>query len=685
MFLVFASLAKAQIAANNDSVVSLSDVTVRSYESNRKLLQTSAGISLVTSRDMQRFSGNSLVPVINTLPGIRMEERSPGSYRFVIRGSLLRSPFGVRNVKFYWNDIPFTDAGGNTYLQLFSPGSINNIEIIKGPSGSLYGANTGGAVLMYDQNKSGTFSVQPLQHLQLSLSGGSYGALNEAATYRFSSANWNIQLNQSHQQSDGYRDNSSMRRDVINLNAIKNIGKANTLRLVALYADLFYKTPGGLTLSQMNANPQASRPRAGSIGSAVEQKAAINNKTFFAAVQLNTSLGGRWTNTTSVFTSFTRFVNPSFTTFEARDEANIGIRTSFAVNGKIIKLPYHFVTGAELQYSPADIANYNNNTGVRGAVQSHDKVNALQHFYFAQLDADLSKALSFTAAVSLNSYTYKYGRLSATPYAGLTSDEFAAQWLPRFSLLYKITKQFSAYFTTSKGYSAPTVAEVRSSDQNFNGDLDAESGWNYELGVRGNVFNGRLYFDVNAYSYQLKNAIVRRLNNSGAEYFINSGGTDQKGLEILLSANIIQRSSTFIRNLKLWGSASQSDFSFEHYTVVNKDYSGNNLTGVPKSILTAGTDIIFGKGFYTNIVYTYTHRLPLTDANDVYAPAYRLLGAKLGYRHQFNKISLEFFAGADNLLDEQYSLGYDINAAGSRFYNPAARMNFFGGIVIGTR
>jgi iron complex outermembrane receptor protein len=45
-----------------------------------------------------------------------MEERSPGSYRLNIRGSSLRSPFGVRNVKIYYNNIPFTDPGGNTYL-----------------------------------------------------------------------------------------------------------------------------------------------------------------------------------------------------------------------------------------------------------------------------------------------------------------------------------------------------------------------------------------------------------------------------------------------------------------------------------------------------------------------------------------------------------------------------------------
>ena len=77
-----------------------------------------------------------------------MEERSPGSYRFNIRGSSLRSPFGVRNVKVYYNDIPLTDPGGQTYLNNLGFYNYTSVEIIKGPGSSLYGAGTGGVMLI---------------------------------------------------------------------------------------------------------------------------------------------------------------------------------------------------------------------------------------------------------------------------------------------------------------------------------------------------------------------------------------------------------------------------------------------------------------------------------------------------------------------------------------------------------
>jgi iron complex outermembrane receptor protein len=100
------------------------------------------------SKEMNRYGNISFVPVFNTVPGVRIEERSPASYRLSIRGSLLRSPFGVRNVKVYWNEIPLSDAGGNTYLNLVDLNTLTSAEVIKGPAASVYGAGTGGAVLL---------------------------------------------------------------------------------------------------------------------------------------------------------------------------------------------------------------------------------------------------------------------------------------------------------------------------------------------------------------------------------------------------------------------------------------------------------------------------------------------------------------------------------------------------------
>jgi iron complex outermembrane receptor protein len=126
------------------SVLNLAAVTVSAFESERPLIQQAASISRLSERDLFRFNENSPVQAFNQKAGIRIEERAPASYRISIRGSSLRSPFGVRNVKVYWNEVPFTSPDGTTALNLLDLSNIKTAEVIKGPSGSVYGAGNGG-------------------------------------------------------------------------------------------------------------------------------------------------------------------------------------------------------------------------------------------------------------------------------------------------------------------------------------------------------------------------------------------------------------------------------------------------------------------------------------------------------------------------------------------------------------
>ena len=43
---------------------------------------------------------------------------------------------------------------------------------------------------------------------------------------------------------------------------------------------------------------------------------------------------------------------------------------------------------------------------------------------------------------------------------------------------------------------------------------------------------------------------------------------------------------------------------------------------------------------------------------------------------------MELFGGAENIFDETYSLGNDINAAANRFFNVSAARNYYAGISL---
>jgi len=192
----------AQQSANGvrDSIPALVEVKIKGYENNRKVLDMPSSVSVLNMAALQQVSSISLLPAMNTVPGVRMEERSPGSYRLSLRGSLLRSPFGVRNVKVYWNDIPFTDAGGNTYINLVDLSALEEVEVLKGPPGSVYGAGTGGAVLLHAFDPDITPIEKKDNHFQLGLTGGTYGLFNENLAWDHHGTSTDFRIFQSHLQ-----------------------------------------------------------------------------------------------------------------------------------------------------------------------------------------------------------------------------------------------------------------------------------------------------------------------------------------------------------------------------------------------------------------------------------------------------------------------------------------------------
>jgi iron complex outermembrane receptor protein len=664
----------------SDTIPSLGEVVIKGFESNREQLSIPASVSVLRSRDLQRFGNVSLVPVLNTVPGVRMEERSPSSYRLSIRGSLLRSPFGVRNVKVYWNDLPLTDAGGNTYVNLLDFNGVGSVELIKGPAGSIYGAGTGGVMVVNTPTiRDLPETLKRSQDFTFQLTGGSYGLFTEYFRWQSATKNAKWQFIQGHSQADGYRENSRSRREVIQGSVSAFTSKRNRIDGVLLLADLYYRTPGGLTLAQMQNNPKQARPATPATPGAVEQKAAIYNRTAYGGITNTFTFNDKWTNVTSIVASVTDFKNPFITNYEQRDESSIGLRSKFVFSSKLGQMPLRWITGLEWQSTYSTIDSSGNDGGEPDDNHVKDKANANQQFYFTQAELELTGAIMIQAGVSLNYFSYTLQRIE--PAGPKNPLDFNAQLMPRFALLYKITNTIAAHASASKGFSPPSLAEVRPSAGGFYTNLQAEHGWNYELGVRGSVMRNRIQFDISAFQFDLTDAIVRRTDTNGSEFFVNAGGTSQKGLEAFAEWYAVQKpTSKGIQQLRLWSSATLFDFVFEDYSVGSNEYSGNELTGVPRKVFLVGFDLQFLGNFYLNTTFNYTSKLPLNDANDAYATDYRLLQGRAGWKKPLRSKVLEIFAGIDNALDQTYSLGNDINAFRGRYYNPAPLRNYYAGV-----
>lgn len=682
-FFLSSTILLAQEVSFADTVVQLEEAVVKGYISRQPLLKTPTSVAVIGPERLQSQADQTLLPAVNAISGVRMEERSPGSYRLSVRGSLLRSPWGVRNIKVYLDEFPLTDAGGNTYLNLIDPKSISRMEVLKGPHGSLFGANSGGVVLIDPVG----IERRDSSMIRFGISSGSYGLVHQNASIGKQFKNSQFNLNQAFIRADGYRENAAMRRHYLQASQQWRYNPNNELKVLAFYSNMDYRTPGGLNEAQYEENPRQARPAAGPIPGAVEQKAGIENETIFGGISHEAYITPNIRHVASVFGSHTDFENPFITNYEIRDESNYGVRTYLEINGhdatrRILDWRLNF--GLEWQRSHHEIVNYDNNgNATQGDLQAADEFRTNNHFYFTRFTANLFNRWTAEAAISLNYYKYVFEDLDADG-IGSGKSNFSPEWMPRASLSYLMTPDLSWRASVSRGYSPPTTAEIRPSDMVINTSLEAETGWNYETGFRYMSKSNRFQMDASVFYYGMKEAIVRRLGEGGEEFFINAGGTNQLGVESVITAWLIEpRQSSFIRGLKLSNSYTYSHFEFDDYRQGDKDYTGNYLTGVPQNIVVSSLAFTFPKSFSVAIQHNYTDRIPLNDANDFYADSYHLVQAKVNWKKNIQeKYALALFAGVDNLLNEQYSLGNDINAFGNRFYNAAPLRNFFGGVNI---
>jgi iron complex outermembrane receptor protein len=662
------------VLAQEDTTRVLDEVVVKAYRANRPLKDVPVTMNVLDKNDLLRFGPASLVTTVNTVPGVRMEERSPGSYRFSIRGSVLRSPFGIRNVKFYWRGLPFTDGGGNTYLNLIDMSTIGKMEIIKGPAASLYGANTGGAVLLDAPTNNEQFTVSMLA--------GSYGLSRFASQITAKpSERSTIDVGLSNQHSDGYRAQTALDRMNVRINYDQAIGKKGKLLVTYLGAKLNYGTPGGLTKIQYDTAARMARPGTKATPSAEAQKATIYNTTNYLGTVYQHDWNEHWSSSIGVYGSITDFKNPAILNYEHRNENNVGGRTEnqYTFGGDEQKGKITF--GAEYQMFFGPDRVYFNNSGDRGDLKTDDRLKSRSFITFAQFEYQLPWDILMTAGGSFNFLTYDFNRKFPTEYT--FERNFKPGFFPRVALIKKIVgDQLSIYSSVSEGFSAPTLAEVLPSTSILNRTLNPEKGTSVEVGIRSELFNRQIRLNVAAYDFRLRQTIVVRTDNSGADYFTNAGATSQKGIESTIAWTPTwgtQRLDMF----RLWMSYTYTDYQFLNYQSGTTDLSGNRLTGVPPTTVVSGLDVMFRSGWYFNVTMNYTDHIPVNDANTEYAHDYKIFAARVGKQFNVWKFrNVEIFAGIDNAFNQKYSLGNDLNAAAGRYYNVAPGRNFYAGLTL---
>ncbi len=637
--------------------IDLDDVIVKSARIEVRKKQAPISVSVKDLlRNKNYSSKSSFSDFINTIPGIYTSSSNNFSQdlRISIRGFGARSAFGIRGIKIIVDGIPETTPDGQSQLDNLPLSLISNIEVIRGPSSILYGNSSGGVINI------NTLSNNSLPYFKTSAVFGAYQYQSIQRTRVFDWNNSSLVVHYDKRKSNGYRDFSGYKSNILNLKYLRDVNKKNKIVWQLNYTDSPYaKDAGGLKLSEVEDNRRQSR------------KNNFDYDTYEKVKHLKTGFSWKHFNDdNSSIESYFFYQKRDFNSklpfnyggiiFLERDYYGLGTKYSkqFFSDNKFRTI----TLGIDHSNQQDDRKRFKNNLGEKGENT------------FDQIEKFKSTGVYFINQTNyLSGILFRYGVRYDENKIGTDSESFISlnKFNPSLGVSYSINDSNNIYFSAGTSFETPTLNEL-SNNPNGNGlnkSLDPSSSINYEIGWRNTASN--LTFDAIVYLINTDNEILpyELEQFPGKNFYRNVGSTRRYGIELtsqlLFSKGKLNLSYTNAKN------------TFNDFVLDGKNLNGLSLPGIPNQIL--DIELIFNLSNKSNLLINnrLIGKLYADNLNETEVSSYNLFNITYSTKIFNNS---EIYLGVNNLFDVNYFDNIRINAFGKRYYEPAPKRNFHFGL-----
>ncbi|MEP3208955.1 MAG: TonB-dependent receptor [Maribacter sp.] len=674
----------AQVPISKDSITQLDEVIL--LDALKK--KNAAGITssdIISAKVFQNYSPVSMVSAVNQIPGVYVFSGALNTNRITVRGIGARTLFGTDKLRMYYEDIPVTDGSGFSSIEQYDLENLSQIEVIKGPKATTYGSNLGGAIILTPKEalgRSTTFSNN--------FTAGSFGLLKNNLSFNHYNGKLRLGLQYGHMETDGYRQNSNFERDGFLLNTSYQLSGKDKISLLVNHIDFKAQIP-----SSLGATAFAEDPQQATFTWQVSQGFEDNNTTL---IGLNYAhrFSEKLENSTSIFYNYLDKIEAA--PFGIFDEITkgFGFRTRFSGALNFLEKASSYSLGAELLKDEYDWDRFENlweenngNGSLKGAQIGRNKEFRSQFNIFGTFLMPLTKEFVAQLGISLNKTTYDYRDLFNNGVENKSAERnFSAIVLPSLNLEYSFSEYQKVYANISRGFSNPTLEETLTPDGIVNPDIAQETGINYELGTNLSLDQRRFNINLSIYQMNVRNLLVGERIDEDQFVGKNAGKTRHRGLEVALSY-----SWSISKNVQLvpFVNYTLTDHSFVEFIDGDANFSGNQLTGVPKQRRTSGIQLRLFDAFYWNTTHQHVSAIPLTDSGNLFSERYTVFNTRMGYQKKLtDKFIIGVAIGVNNLFDKVYAQSVLINTQGfggrePRYFYPGDERNYYGSLRLGYR
>ena len=608
------------------------------------------------------------------VPGVFFQNRYnfAQDLRIAIRGFGARANFGIRGIRIFADDIPQTLPDGQGSVDAIDLGSVQQIEVIRGPFSSVYGSASGGVINIRTEDGpedpflSGRFNF------------GSYGYRQAQAKAGGQSGKLNWLGNFSATKLDGYRDHAGYKNRLFNSKFRYDFNETARLTVVFNAVDSpKADDPGGLNAREVESDRRQAAPRnlLYNAGEALDQQSL--GLAYRQQIGSNQELMLRNYYVWRQFNNLLPFDVNSNGQGGAVDLSRrfSGLGGSYSWDSQWGSHGNRLMIGFDYDAQRDHRQRFANNQGVIGDRTTNQDEDVTTTGFYIQDVFDLADNAALTLGGRFDDVDYKVKDRTGEANSGRRGfNEFS----PMAGINWAVREGVNLYGNVSSSFDPPATTELANPDgpTGFNQDLDAQTATNIEVGVKG-LLTGRLRYELALFHIKVKDEIVPyELDGSGQSFFQNAGKSTHDGLEAAVSLELISG---------LIGSATYtwSDFTFDEFRGLGGAvFDDNRIPGVPEHLFNLDLSWSHPGGFFAGWDMLYVGRFYADNANDVETDDYIVSNLRAGFRWSARQWVFEPFIGINNLFDKKYNGNVRLNAGFGRYYEPAPERNFYAGLML---
>lgn len=673
-----------------DSTKILKEATVEGTRENKYKKESSTTVSKMPLKDIENPQ------VYNSIPANLLKEQVVTNFNDALKNatgvtrlweSTGRNGDGTEYYSMRGFSVQPTMTNGLPSLTntTIDPINIDNIEVIKGPSGTLFGSSVisyGGLINVVTKKPHQMFGGE------ISYNNGTYGSnrvtadvnlpLNEKAAVRINSAYTTEETFQDAGFSNTFFLAPSIKYEVndkltflVNTEFYKNTSAKSSMIFLSRYAPLSFDS-----MELFDRNYKRSF---------TSNDLTMNNNSFNMQMQALYKLSNYWTSQTVLSKSstktngyyqylwdsangdeFTRYISKADGTFYTTD-----IQQNFIGDLKIGNMRNRLVVG--LDYYNSRLINGGSGWVANGTVSlvngtdtgilTQAGTDALLTGSFAGnteanqeiMSAYVSDVLNVTNKLSvMASLRLDYFDGKTSQYDGVETEGQVAL-SPKFGAVYQIVENkvsvFGNYMNGFQNVAPTTVADLDGSNPTTK-EFDPEQANQFEVGLKTSLYKDIISASVSYYDIRVKDRVITDPNNINNS--IQGGEVESKGVEVSIVANPI-------KGLNVIAGFSHNDAE------VTKESPGDGYLGLrpeeagPETLVnfwanytvTNGQLKGFGIGFGGNYASEYK-TLNRANTGTFALPDYTVLNSALSYDNDKFNVSLKL----NNMLNEKYYSGW---------------------------